>query len=141
MKHLVFSKRHKLALLGEELLAAFPQWVKMDAQGRRYTEVKIIGGIDDTIELEVPDDVDEAQIATIIDAHDADGVSISEQLEEEDRETRAHALTSVLGSMTPDEGAAWVEANVTDLASAKQALKLMAKILVVLIRELKKRAD
>jgi hypothetical protein len=56
-------------------------------------------------------------------------------LEQKDRAelTRDTLLTQLKG-LTPDQAAQWIEANVTDLPSAKVALKVMAKVIVFLLR-------
>lgn len=43
-------------------------------------------------------------------------------------------LVRTLKGMTPNEAAQWVESNVTDLASAKTAMKAMARVIVYILR-------
>jgi hypothetical protein len=47
------------------------------------------------------------------------------------------SLTGALRNATPQQAVNWIDANVTDLASAKTALKLMARMLIVLRDQMK----
>lgn len=57
------------------------------------------------------------------------------QTEKNRAEMRADALLQQLRAMTPDQAAAWVEANVNNATQQKQLLKTIVKALVVLARE------
>ena len=46
----------------------------------------------------------------------------------------AYTQLTALRGMTPDQAETWVQANVTDLTSAKDAMKLIARMLVILAR-------
>jgi len=50
-------------------------------------------------------------------------------------ELKADAAVQALRNRTPAECAAWIDANVTDLASARAVLKILARILALLARE------
>jgi hypothetical protein len=49
---------------------------------------------------------------------------------------RADSQVQALATMSPAEAAAWIDANVTDLPSARAALRRMAKILCILARRI-----
>lgn len=49
---------------------------------------------------------------------------------------RADAEVLALAAMTPAEAAAWVDANVTTIATARTALRRMVKVLCILARRL-----
>ena len=51
-------------------------------------------------------------------------------------ELKADAVLANLRTKTPAQAAQYVEDNVTDLASAKKFLKVLAKIIVVLAKQL-----
>lgn len=70
------------------------------------------------------------------------GDTVIEQIEAELTEARAQlALTGALRTATPQQAVAWIDANVTDLASAKTALKLMARMLIVLRDQMRQLQD
>ncbi len=46
----------------------------------------------------------------------------------------AYKLLVALRDMTPDEAAAWVDANVVDFASAKSVMRIFARLLCILVR-------
>jgi len=48
--------------------------------------------------------------------------------------TTAYKQLTALRNMTPDQAEAWVQTNVTDLASAKSVMKIFARLLVILAR-------
>ena len=48
---------------------------------------------------------------------------------------KSDTVFQTLQSKTPQEAADYVDANVTDLASAKQMLKVFAKVIVVLAKK------
>ena len=52
--------------------------------------------------------------------------------EEQEAETRAAYGFTALADMTPTQAEAWVEAQVTDLTSAKLVLKVLARAIVSL---------
>jgi hypothetical protein len=67
---------------------------------------------------------------------------IEERIETELAEARAQlALTGALRTATPQQAVTWIDTNVTDLASAKAALKLMARMLIVLRDQMKNLRD
>jgi len=85
---------------------------------------------------------DKASIAAIVAAHDPLSVPAEELAKEAQRvvditaiaDAKLDAVIQYLVTHTPDECAQYVESNVTDLASAKAFLKIVAKALSVLAR-------
>jgi|GEM_PF-4115135 len=65
----------------------------------------------ETVELPPPDPVETAKVSD-----------------------KSEYSTHVFKNMTPAEADAWIQANVTDLASAKIALRRMARVLMYLVR-------
>jgi len=51
-------------------------------------------------------------------------------------DARSDALLMQFKSMTPTQAAQWVETNVTNIATAKNALKVFAKMLVILSKDI-----
>ena len=51
-------------------------------------------------------------------------------------DARSDALLMQLKAMTPTQAAAWVETNVTNLAQAKVVLKVFAKMLVIVAKDI-----
>ena len=49
---------------------------------------------------------------------------------------REQALKQAIMSMTPEEGAQWVEVNVTNLATAKAHLKRLTKVVIALAHKI-----
>jgi hypothetical protein len=63
---------------------------------------------------------------------------VIQQQEAERTEAKAQlALTGALRTATPQQAVNWIDTNVTDLASAKAALKLMVRMLIVLRDQVK----
>lgn len=56
--------------------------------------------------------------------------------EKDRRSAKADALVQTFQGMSPTEAAAWIDANVHNIATAKNVLKAFAKILVVLSQKL-----
>lgn len=66
-------------------------------------------------------------------------VQLEPTLEELDYEARlADAIGQNIADMTPAEAEAWIETNVTDLASAKTVLKVIARVVAVLLYIMKR---
>jgi len=89
--------------------------------------------------VRVPLDLSAAQIQAIqgiLEVHDPTVLTPAQELVEQRRqkteEALADYLTNALKGMTPNEAAQYVEDNVTNLASAKTAVKVMARIIVAL---------
>lgn len=57
-------------------------------------------------------------------------------LEKSRADARSDLLLMQIKSMTPTQAALWVETNVTTLAQAKIALKVFAKMLVILAKDI-----
>jgi len=88
-----------------------------------------------------PTEAEQFVINQIIAAHDHLILTDTQRARIEDKDIKTYALTSIIANMTPVEAASWIEKNVIDLPSAKNAMQIMAKILAVLIRELKKMTE
>jgi len=52
------------------------------------------------------------------------------------QEAREDAQLAAIAALTPAQAAQWIEDNVTNLAEAKSALKIMAKALCILARRI-----
>jgi len=95
--------------------------------------VSTIGEDDEFDRIDFGPDVTEAQraqAAAIVAAHDP---TDTEALRRQQARTAYKKLTALRG-MTPDQAEAWVEANVTTLATAKSTMKLLARVIVILAR-------
>ncbi len=75
-----------------------------------------------------------ADIQAIIDAHEPDPLYFAEDRARQRREGAEGNAAAIPGwaTWTADESVAWIDANVTDLASAKQALRAMARMIVAM---------
>lgn len=69
MKRLTYRKAHRLGQLIDELFAAFPAWRTLDPATGRYSTAVQVAGSGQDITLTVPDDADEAAVATVVAAH------------------------------------------------------------------------
>jgi len=58
------------------------------------------------------------------------------QHEKNRSEVRADVLLSQFKNMTPQQAANWVDTNVNNIATAKIALKMFAKMLVILAKDI-----
>jgi hypothetical protein len=58
----------------------------------------------------------------------------------EERALRIDPLIRAAATRTPAEIESWIDANVTDLASAKQVLKALVKAMVFTLRRVHERA-
>ena len=72
----------------------------------------------------------QAQALAIVSAHDP---TDTDELRRQAARAAYKQLAALRG-MTPDQAEAWVEANVTTLATAKSAMKLLARVIVILAR-------
>jgi hypothetical protein len=88
MKRLHFQTSNNLSLLHDEIMAAIPALAQKAVPGELspdggplYEPVMTVEGRDDDIWLTVPDDTDEAAVATVIAAHDASAVQTSTSAE------------------------------------------------------------
>jgi len=52
------------------------------------------------------------------------------------REVDNDQVLQVMKGMTPGEAGAWIDANVTDLASAKHVMKRLAMLAIYLLRNM-----
>ena len=80
MKRLHFQISNNLSLLHDEIMAAIPALAPKAVPGELspdgsplYEPVMTVEGRDDDIWLTVPDDTNEAAVATVIAAHDGSG--------------------------------------------------------------------
>lgn len=70
MKTLIFSKPHHLGQLHDELLAAVPGCAAIiRADGEREAVCRVEGRDDGFIRISFPDNVDEAEITTVVETH------------------------------------------------------------------------
>lgn len=60
----------------------------------------------------------------------------ADQFRKDAESAKADILLSALAAKSPAEVAAWIDANVTDLASAKRVLRALAKVVALLARRL-----
>lgn len=89
--------------------------------------------------VRVPLDLSPAQvqaIQVILDGHDPAVLTPAQELREQRRQKREEALADYLANalkgMTPNEAAQYIEDNVTNLASAKAVMKVMARVIIAL---------
>ena len=68
MRKLTYTKAHHLAKLNDELIAAFPNWIKTNPNGSREALFSLSGD-GSTVVLWMPDTQDEAAVAAIITTH------------------------------------------------------------------------
>jgi predicted RNase H-like HicB family nuclease len=114
---------------GDQLADEILQATGIDILGRYSfyppSEVHISGG-----------DVAEArdEIQAVIDAHVPDPLYFPEDVERERRQQADVDIAAIPGwaTWTAQEAQDWIDANVTSLASARTALKAMARMLVAL---------
>ena len=70
MKKLTYARTHHLSKLSDELIAAFPAWIKMNPDGSREALFSLSGdGLQ--ITFWVPDTQDEAAVGVVVAAHSA----------------------------------------------------------------------
>lgn len=148
MKSIQYIGTFDLPLLITQLLEYFPSWrvisgnVTTDYFGYEHDEIGHI------LILNVPDDTDENELLQVIDAHDPTARIYTAlnwqdvlnarlffmQMPDWSTWTPEQASTyihdNVLAGMTREEVEAWVDTNVTSLATAKTALKLIGDELV-----------
>lgn len=152
-KKLTYQGIFKRHLLMDELFAAFPEWIIGEGDERQsllYMEGNQLG-----VKITVPNNADENDIQAVIDAHDPNALSNGEQDQVYRDENEVLAQTSKTSfrnipnwaTWTPTEGEtyvhdtvlsgmdvaqieAWIDTNVTSLAEAKDALKLIGGELV-----------
>jgi len=84
-----------------------------------------------------PTQAEQAALQTVVDTHDPEALTAAQQaaIDAAAREAAANdAAATIPGWATWDEATtlAWLDANVTDLASAKVAIKAMARMLLAL---------
>lgn len=69
-KRLTISRRHHLDKLHDELLAAIPALAPKANDAGEREAVFTLSGDGGELVLEIPDDVDEAAVAAVVNAHD-----------------------------------------------------------------------
>jgi hypothetical protein len=125
----------KIALLMDQILAIYPELIT--GVGEDQVSLLRVEGADDgsfvRITLFDDDGVNESAIAAIIDAHDSSETSTSERISAVYTNAKTN-IESVPGwaTWTGAEAAAWIDASVTDLTTAKTALIAMARVIVEL---------
>ena len=119
------------ALLMDELFVAFPAW---RGGGEVEDLLKLRSNSDKSrVTLAVPDGTGQTLLQTIIDAHDGSQLTASQKA----RLRRINAKTQMsnvanLGTVSVAQAENWIENNVNDLASAKEALKKLAAMTIAL---------
>lgn len=149
MKDLLYIGTFDIPILRNQLLAAFPSWRDDNGQGR-ITEYF---GMDydqltSTLRLSVPDNADEIIINQVIDMHDPSAQLYTLLTWQEIISARNNFMTlpnwsiwtaeeasgfvsgDILAGMNKTEIEDWIDLNVTTLATAKTALKLLADELI-----------
>ena len=139
---LIYTGTFKQHLLMDELLTAFPEWIIGEGDERRC--LLYLVGNDQSVKLTVPDGSDVLVIEVIINAHDSAVLTAGELLQIDieaaldgfknlpnyatwtPAEAETHVTDAVLNGWTVAEANAWIDTNVTDMASAKTALKQIA---------------
>ena len=130
----------------DELLAAFPEWIVGEGEERQC--LLFLEGNDQGVRMTVPDDANEEGISIVVTAHNPDELSIAEIINKEiadsytgfrtipnwatwtPQEAEDFVHGDILNGMTKAEVEAWVDANVTTLATAKNALELIGGELI-----------
>ena len=152
MKSLIYFGTFDEELLYKEILAAFPAWRTKFVDGHVVEDYGI--RYDDwRLQLDVPDNADETTLNQIIIAHDPNStleidwvtikaarlefLTLPEWASFTPQEASDAVNDRVLEGWNKQEVDDWIDANVTTLASAKTALKMIGSELVDL-REISK---
>ncbi len=126
-KQLIYTGTYKLYLLMDELLAAFPGWLRDG-----ICDLRLEGNIQG-VRLTVPDDADEDAIAAVIAAHDPLVLSAGEMLEAEDSDARTRILAAIDAALA-DYDAALAAWDKLTAAQQKAMVKRNVEVLVQLLR-------
>ena len=145
-KQITYDGTFNQSLLMDELLAAFPGWLIGEGEERQC--LLYLDGNDQGVRLTVPDDAIEEEINVVVTAHNPDELSIAEVINKEitdsytgfrnipnwapwtPREAEDFVHSDILNGMTKAEVEVWIDANVTTLATARNALKLIGGELI-----------
>ena len=84
------------------------------------------------IEVDAPDGTADATVLNIIAAHNPAAQSDAEKITARKAQAPTDFKASTLATMTYAQAAAWIDSNVTDLASARTALKQLARMVLAL---------
>ena len=98
---LTYAGTFKQALLMDELLAAFPEWIVGEGDERQC--LLYLVGNELGVKLTVPDGTNEAAVEAVVLAHDPEALSVGEQMEVNRDTVRQALLDSPLAHMTPEE--------------------------------------
>jgi len=98
---LTYAGTFKQALLMDELLAAFPEWIVGEGEYRQC--LLYLEGNDQGVRLTVPDGSDEQAIEVVVLAHDPEALSVGEQNEVYRENVRQWLRDSPLAGKTPLE--------------------------------------
>ena len=98
---LIYAGTFKQALLMDELLAAFPEWIVGEGEERQC--LLYLEGNDKGVRLTVPYGTSEAAVEAVVLAHDSEALSVGEQMEINRDTVRQALLNSPLAHMTPEE--------------------------------------
>ena len=143
---LEYAGTFKQHLLMDELLVAFPGWIVGEGDDRQC--LLYLEGNSQGVRLTVPDVSDEQAISLVVNAHDPNVLSPGEIVGQDieaavtgfknlpnyatwtPTEAEDYVHDNVLNGWNKTEADAWIDANVTNLAEAKTALKLIAGALI-----------
>jgi len=146
MKVLQFYGSFDESILRQELLNVFPEW-RVEIQGS-VVEYFGIGYDNNILTLYVPDDANETLIEQVIDAHDPgakplpfldwnsvlkarrDFLDLPNWSTWTIQEATDFVKNDIVNGMTKLELEDWIETNVTNLLTAKNALKLIGGELI-----------
>jgi aspartate-semialdehyde dehydrogenase len=124
------GKAINLSLLREQLIAVAPSctgaaWSQSLQSLRVYFDA-------------VPDAATLAAVDAVIAAHDATGLSAAQQAAAQQtqsrQDARAQLAVNEIATITPAQADAWIDTNVTSLATAREALKRLAHAVIALAR-------
>jgi len=84
------------------------------------------------IEVDMPDGTADTTVLDIIAAHNPAAQSAAEKVAARMVQAPADFKASTLATMTYTQAASWIDTNVTDIASARTALKQLARMVLAL---------
>ena len=119
VKILTYLGTFKQALLMDELLFEFPEWITGDGEDKQC----LLGleGNNLGVRLTVPDDADEGEIQVMIDAHDPNALSAGEVRQANRDLVRAQFLLSQLANKTPQQIYTQMQGRMDNWASLADA--------------------
>lgn len=139
---LTYTGTFKQNLLMDELLTVFPEWLIND------TCLLQLEGNNEGVRLIVPDDAIESEIETVINAHDPNVLSVGEVISLDvetaldgfknlpdyatwtPNEAEQYVTNTVLNGWDKTAANSWIDANVTNIESARTAMKQLAGAII-----------